>query len=69
MTGTLDNKIFQATKWLTITKVMAKLVTPISSMIHARLLTPEAFGVVATLNMVISIAEIFTSAGFQNYTI
>lgn len=42
---------------------------PISSMVLARLLTPEAFGVVATLNMIIAFAEIFTDAGFQRYLI
>lgn len=38
-------------------------------MILARLLTPEAFGVVATLNMIITFAELFTDAGFQKYLI
>lgn len=65
----LNNKIVNATKWSTITEVMAKLVAPISSMVLARLLTPEAFGVVATLNMVIVFAEIFTDAGFQRFLI
>lgn len=69
MGNDLNNKIISATKWSTITEVMAKLVAPISSMVLARLLTPEAFGVVATLNMVIAFAEIFTDAGFQRYLI
>lgn len=69
MADSLNNKIVNATKWSTITEVMAKLVAPISSMVLARLLTPEAFGVVATLNMVIAFAEIFTDAGFQRYLI
>lgn len=69
MTDSLNSKIVNATKWSTITEVMAKLVAPISSMVLARLLTPEAFGVVATLNMVIAFAEIFTDAGFQRYLI
>jgi len=69
MADTLNNKIVNATKWSAITEVMAKLVAPISSMVLARLLTPEAFGVVATLNMVIAFAEIFTDAGFQRYLI
>lgn len=38
-------------------------------MVLARLLTPEAFGVVATVSMIISFAEIFTDAGFQRYII
>lgn len=69
MAESLNNKIVNATKWSTITEVIAKLVAPISSMVLARVLTPEAFGVVATLNMVIAFAEIFTDAGFQRYLI
>ena len=69
MAENLNNKIVYATKWSAITEVIAKLVAPISSMVLARLLTPEAFGVVATLNMVIAFAEIFTDAGFQRYII
>jgi PST family polysaccharide transporter len=69
MSENLNGKIVNATKWSTITEVMGKLVAPVSSMVLARLLTPEAFGVVATLNMVIAFAEIFTDAGFQKYLI
>lgn len=69
MSDNLNNKIVNATKWSAITEVMAKLVAPISSMVLARLLTPEAFGVVATLSMIIAFAEIFTDAGFQRYLI
>lgn len=65
----LNNKIIKATKWSTITEIVAKLITPITSIVLARLLTPEAFGVVATLAMIISFAEIFTDAGFQKYLI
>ena len=38
-------------------------------MVLARLLTPEAFGVVATLTMIITLAELITDAGFQKYLI
>ena len=65
----LNQQVATATKWSAITEVMGKLVAPVSSMILARLLTPEAFGVVATLNMVIAFTEIFTDAGFQKYLI
>lgn len=65
----LNKQIKTATKWSAITEIAAKLVAPISTMVLARLLTPEAFGVVATLTMIISFAEIFTDAGFQKYLI
>ncbi len=69
MSETLTTKVRTATKWSTVGEIAAKLVTPISSMVLARLLTPEAFGVVTTLAMIITFAEIFTDAGFQKYLI
>lgn len=69
MPESLNTKVKTATKWSAITEIAAKLVTPITSMVLARLLTPEAFGVVTTLTMVITFAELFTDAGFQKYLI
>jgi O-antigen/teichoic acid export membrane protein len=62
-------KVFHATKWSSITEIIAKLFSPISTMILARLLTPNEFGVVATITMVVAFAELFTDAGFQKYII
>ena len=50
-------------------EVVAKMITPITSMILARLLAPEAFGVVASINVVFSFCDIFSDAGFQKYII
>lgn len=69
MPEALNVRVKNATKWSAITEIVAKLVTPITSMVLARLLTPEAFGVVATLTMIISFAELFTDAGFQKYLV
>lgn len=69
MPESLNNKVRSATKWSTVGTVAAKLVTPVSSMVLARLLTPDAFGVVTTLTMIITFAEIFTDAGFQKYLV
>ena len=69
MSKNLNNKIKTATKWSAITEIASKLLTPIVSMILARILTPDAFGIVATLTMIISFAEIFTDAGFQKYLV
>lgn len=65
----LNNQVRSATKWSAISEIAAKLVSPLSTMILARLLTPDAFGVLVTAIMVISFAEIFTDAGFQKYII
>lgn len=65
----LTGKMLKATKWAAITEVVAKIITPITTMILARLLTPEAFGVVATITMIISFADMFTDVGFQKYLV
>lgn len=69
MSKNLNSKIVNGTKWSAFTEILAKLVTPITSMVMARLLTPEAFGVVATFSVIISLADIFSDAGFQRYLI
>ncbi len=69
MQDTLDNKIIKATKWSFITEIITRLIGPITNMILARILAPEAFGVVATITMLVSFADIFADAGFQKYLI
>ncbi len=65
----IKNKFYQATKWSTISEIAAKVIQPISSMILARIISPEAFGVVATVTMIITFTEMFSDAGFQKYLI
>ncbi|WP_027631121.1 lipopolysaccharide biosynthesis protein [Ruminiclostridium cellobioparum] len=65
----LTNKVVNATKWASITEISAKIVSPISNMILARIIAPEAFGVVATVTMIMSFADMFTDAGFQKYLV
>ncbi|MEG1706766.1 MAG: oligosaccharide flippase family protein, partial [Clostridia bacterium] len=38
-------------------------------MILARIISPEVFGVVATVTMIISFADMITDAGFQKYLV
>ncbi|MCT4478533.1 lipopolysaccharide biosynthesis protein [Peribacillus frigoritolerans] len=65
----LSNKILNAAKWSSITEIAAKLVMPLTNMVLARLIAPEAFGVVATVTMIASFADMFTDAGFQKYLV
>ncbi|WP_303014642.1 lipopolysaccharide biosynthesis protein [uncultured Bacteroides sp.] len=65
----LNAKVANATKWSAFAEIIGKLIGPITTMVLARVLTPEAFGVVTTLTMIIAFAEIFTDAGFQRYII
>lgn len=69
MNTNIINKMSNAAKWSVITEIVAKLIAPVSSMVLARLLSPEAYGVVATVTMITSFAEIFADAGFQKYMV
>jgi len=69
MEKNLNTRIVAATKWSTITELLAKLVVPLTNMILARILAPEVFGIIATVNMIISFCDMFTQAGFQKYLV
>jgi O-antigen/teichoic acid export membrane protein len=64
-----QGKTASAAKWSAITEIAAKIVTPVTTMVLARILAPEAFGVVATVTMIVSFADMFTDAGFQKYLV
>ncbi|WP_332695157.1 lipopolysaccharide biosynthesis protein [Halalkalibacter lacteus] len=65
----LGKKIATGAKWSTITEIIAKIIVPLTNMILARILAPEAFGVIATITMIISFVDMFTDAGFQKYLV
>ena len=67
--GSLDQKVIGASKWSFLTEIASKLMPPIVNMVLARLLTPAVFGMVATVTMITSFAEIFADAGFQKYLV
>lgn len=67
--NTMQNKVLNATKWASITELLTKIGSPITNMVLARILVPEAFGIVATITMIISFSEMFADAGFQKYLI
>lgn len=64
-----NNKVANATKWSAYAEITAKLVGPIVNILLARILTPIEFGVVASITIITSFADIFTDAGFQKYVI
>lgn len=69
MANNVANRMANATKWSAITEILSKLVTPVSSMVLARILAPEVFGVVTSVNLVTSFCDVFADAGFQKYII
>lgn len=65
----IKERVISATKWSSFTEILAKLVSPVTNMILARILAPEAFGVVATVTMIVSFADMFADSGFQKYLV
>ncbi|CEP97205.1 polysaccharide biosynthesis protein [[Clostridium] sordellii] len=65
----LKKQIAKATKWSFITECIAKLINPLTNMILARILMPSDFGVIATITMITSFADMIADAGFQKYII
>lgn len=63
------SEMANATKWSVLSEIIAKLIIPITNMVLSRILSPEIFGVVATITMITSFADMLTDAGFQKYLI
>ena len=55
-----SNKIQKSIGWSLFSEIAVKFVVPITNMILARVLTPDAFGVVAVCNMLISFVDFNT---------
>lgn len=64
-----SNKIQKSLGWSLFSEIAVKFVVPITNMILARVLTPDAFGVVAVCNMLISFVDLITDAGFGKYIV
>lgn len=69
MSDSLNRKAAAAARWSIVTEVLVKLVSPVTQLILARILAPEAFGMVATVTMVTSFADMFSDSGFQKYLV
>ena len=69
MNNNVQEKMINAAKWSLGAEILAKLITPFTSMVLARILAPEEFGIVATVNMIISLADLLTDSGFSKYLV
>ena len=65
----MSNKVGSSLKWSTAGEVISKLIAPVTNMILARVLDPADFGVLATVNMIITFVDLFTDSGFAKYII
>jgi len=64
--ATLSQKATRSVKWSAMTEMVARITTPLITLVLARLLNPVDFGVVATAMIVISFAQMFWDAGLSN---
>lgn len=64
-----DQKVARAAKWSVFSEVLAKVIAPITTIILARLLSHEIFGIVASLTAITSMADLLADAGFNAYII
>lgn len=64
-----NNQIHKSMGWSLFTEVAVKFIVPITNMLLARLLAPEAFGMIAVCNMIITFFDLITEAGFSKYLI
>lgn len=63
------NKIGNSLKWSSAGEIIAKLIVPVTNMLLARILVPEDFGILASINMLVSFVDLFTDSGFVKYII
>ncbi|WP_298578400.1 lipopolysaccharide biosynthesis protein [uncultured Olegusella sp.] len=68
-TKNLATEAANAAKWSIVTEFVVRLISPITTMVLARVLTPAVFGVVATATMITSLGDMFSDTGFQSYII
>lgn len=69
MSDSINRRAASAAKWSIATEVLVKVVSPVTQLVLARILAPEAFGMVATVTMVTSFADMFSDSGFQKYLV
>ena len=63
----IREEIKKSAKWTFGGEILRKLITPLTGMMLARLLSPTEFGVVASIMVVTSFVDIFADAGFRKY--
>ena len=59
----------KSVKWSLFGEIFAKLAIPISTMILARLLTPEIYGITTAVTIVVTFCEMVTESGFSKFLI
>ena len=61
----LKNKVFSGIFWKFGERILAQLVSFVVSIVLARLLLPEQYGIIAMITVFITIANVFVTSGFS----
>lgn len=62
-------RIVNAAKWNVVAEIVAKIISPITTIVLARILAKEVFGIVASITTITSLADLLTDAGFNAYIV
>lgn len=65
MADTLKNKFFSGIVWTLVQKVATQFISVIFTIVLARLLMPEDYGLIGMLSIFISISDVFIQSGFS----
>lgn len=64
-----QKSITNSIKWSSFAEIGVKFITPVTTMILARILSPEEFGILAICSMIVYFAEIIADSGFGKYIV
>ena len=64
--GTLRGKVTSGLFWTYAERILAQGVTAVVSIVLARLLAPDDYGIISIVSIFISICEVFVTSGFGN---
>ncbi len=69
MTSSNHKAVLSATKVSVVCEVIAKVIAPLTTIVLARLLSQEIFGIIASLTAITALADMLADAGFNAYII
>ena len=67
--ASIKKKTQESFRWSLLGEIFAKLATPLSTMVLARLLSPEIFGIATAVTIIVTFCEAISESGFSKYII
>lgn len=69
MNSSNHKAVLSATKISVVCEVIAKVIAPLTTIVLARLLSQEVFGIIASLTAITALADMLADAGFNAYIV